>query len=90
MMLVIADKMANTINTYLFVANTDLSNSEQIIAVAAASINPVDRAMRNKALPLILLTNFTRSVIQKIKNPGAEKSKEIKKLSSVSAGNSPW
>jgi hypothetical protein len=88
MMLVIADKMANSTNTYLFVENTDLSNSEQIIAVAVASINPVDRAMRNKALPLILLNNFTRSIIQKIKKPGAEKSKEIKKPNSVSAGNS--
>lgn len=50
MMPAIDDNMANSKNTYLFVENSDLSNSGQIIAVAVAGRNPLDKAARNKAL----------------------------------------
>ena len=45
----IADKMANSINTYLPVEKAGFSICEQITAVEVARINPVDKAVRKQS-----------------------------------------
>lgn len=58
------------------------------MAVAAARKKPVDKAARNKVFAKTPLDNFNISTIQNTKKPGAKKSSEAKKLSSVFDTNS--
>jgi len=67
-----------------------LSNSDETIfepkkAVTEASINPVIRAERNRALSVVYVEILNSSINQKIKNPGAEKNKETKAMPIISA-----
>ncbi len=79
MILVVADKVIRRIKTYLL-ENSEVNIPEQQMAVINASMNPIDKAVLNKALSRTHLAKLASIAIQKMKKPGAEKNSEIKKM----------
>lgn len=88
MILVMADNVIRKIKAYLL-RNSCVNISEELMPVINASMNPVDKAVLNKALSRTHLVKLASIIIQKMKKPGPEKNSEIKKITTRLPARSP-